>query len=118
VAESDLYPTVGACNHGTQTPTAVGVGAVTGRSDVARTGEVGDQVPGRLDTMRVRAAGRHVSVRGGHSSTMEDNRDRASTNQPLNAEPRRKGPAILAVIGLIVLIALVFLAITWARYST
>ena len=29
-----------------------------------------------------------------------------------------KGPAILAVIGLIVLIALVFLAITWARYST
>jgi hypothetical protein len=49
---------------------------------------------------------------------MEDNRDRASTNQPLNAEPRRKGPAILAVIGLIVLLALVFLAITWARYST
>jgi hypothetical protein len=49
---------------------------------------------------------------------MEDNRDRASTNQPLNAEPRRRGPAILAVLGLFVLIALVFLAISWARYNT
>jgi len=68
--------------------------------------------------MRIRASGMHVSVRAGHGSTMEDNRDRASTNQPLNAEPRRRGPAILAVLGLFVLIALVFLAISWARYNT
>lgn len=49
---------------------------------------------------------------------MEDDRARPTTNQPLNAEPRRKTPAVLAVLGLVVAIALVFFAITWLRYST
>jgi hypothetical protein len=49
---------------------------------------------------------------------MEDNRTRPTTNQPLNAEPRPRGPAILAVIGLLALIALVFFALTWVSYRS
>jgi hypothetical protein len=49
---------------------------------------------------------------------MEDNRARPTTHQPLNAEPRPRGPAILAVIGLLALIALVFFALTWVSYRS
>ncbi len=49
---------------------------------------------------------------------MEDDRARPTTNQPLNAEPRRRTPAVLAVFGLVVVVALVFLTLTWLRYST
>jgi hypothetical protein len=41
-----------------------------------------------------------------------------TTDQPLNAEPRRNLTPTLAVIGLILAIGLVFLLITWVRYNT
>lgn len=47
-----------------------------------------------------------------------DERQQPTTNQPLNAEPRPLITPILAVIGLIVAIGLVFLLITWVRYNT
>jgi hypothetical protein len=49
---------------------------------------------------------------------MEDDRDRPTTHQPLDAEPGRKAPAVLALLGLLVVVALVFLTITWLRYNT
>lgn len=43
---------------------------------------------------------------------------RPTTNQPLNAEPRPLGRPVLAVIGMILAIGLLFLFITWVRYNT
>jgi hypothetical protein len=54
----------------------------------------------------------------GHGTIMEEERTRPTTNQPLNTEPRRKGPAVAAVLGLLVVLALVFLTLTVLRYAT
>jgi hypothetical protein len=43
---------------------------------------------------------------------------RPTANRPLNGEPRPLVTPILAVIGLIVAIGLIFLLITWVRYNT
>ena len=43
---------------------------------------------------------------------------RPTTDQPLNAEPRPNLTPMLAVIGLVVAIGLLFLLITWVRYNT
>lgn len=40
------------------------------------------------------------------------------TNQPLNAKPRPRWTPALGVIALVVVIALVFIVITWLRYNT
>lgn len=48
----------------------------------------------------------------------DDDRERPTTNHPLNAPPRRMLTPTLAVIGLIVVIAIVFLVVTWLRYHT
>jgi hypothetical protein len=48
-----------------------------------------------------------------------DDRERPTTNQPLNAPgPRPKVTPVLAVIGGLLLIVLIFLAITLLRYNT
>lgn len=51
-------------------------------------------------------------------SKSQPDRRRPSTDQPLNAEPRRNGTPALAVLGLIVGLAVLFLLITWVRYTT
>jgi hypothetical protein len=48
----------------------------------------------------------------------EEEHPHASTNQPVNAEPRPKVTPVLAVMGLVVLIALVFIVISVLRYTT
>ena len=48
-----------------------------------------------------------------------DERDRPTTNQPLNAPgPRPKVTPLLAVLGLIMLIAVIFAAVSLLRYNT
>jgi hypothetical protein len=48
-----------------------------------------------------------------------DDRDRPTTNQPLNAPgPRPKVTPLLAVLGVVVFIALLFAALTLLRYNT
>ncbi len=48
-----------------------------------------------------------------------DERERPTTNQPLNAPgPRPKVAPLLAVVGLIALIALIFVVISLLRYNT
>ena len=48
-----------------------------------------------------------------------DDRERPTTNQPLNAPgPRPKVTPILAVVGLVVLIAAIFLVISLLRYNS
>jgi hypothetical protein len=48
-----------------------------------------------------------------------DDRDRPTINQPLNAPgPRPKVTPLLAVLGVVVFIALLFAAITLLRYNT
>ena len=48
-----------------------------------------------------------------------DERERPTTNQPLNAPgPRPKVTPILAVIGLVLLIAAIFVVISLLRYNT
>jgi len=48
-----------------------------------------------------------------------DDRERPTTNQPLNAPgPRPKVTPILAVVGLVLLIAAIFLVISLLRYNT
>jgi hypothetical protein len=48
-----------------------------------------------------------------------DQRDRPTTNQPLNAPgPRPKVTPLLAVLGMIILVAVVFAVITLLRYNT
>ena len=48
-----------------------------------------------------------------------DDRDRPTVNQPLNAPgPRPKVSPLLAVLGVVVFIALLFAAITLLRYNT
>jgi hypothetical protein len=54
-----------------------------------------------------------------HGMDQDSNDERRpTTDQPLNAEPRPTLTPMLAVIGLIVAIGLVFLLITWVRYNT
>ena len=48
-----------------------------------------------------------------------DDRDRPTTNQPLNAPgPRPKVTPFLAVIGMILVIAAIFVVISLLRYNT
>ena len=61
---------------------------------------------------------RHVAPAEGYSLVM-DERERPTTNQPLNAPgPRPKVTPVLAVVAGIALIALVFLVISLLRYNT
>jgi hypothetical protein len=54
----------------------------------------------------------------GYGHVMDD-RERPTTNQPLNAPgPRPKVTPILAVIGLVLLIAAIFVVISLLRYNT
>jgi hypothetical protein len=48
----------------------------------------------------------------------EERRPHATTNQPVNAEPRPQVTPVLAVIGLVVVIALIFIVIGVLRYTT
>jgi hypothetical protein len=41
-----------------------------------------------------------------------------STNHPLGGEPRRRLPAIIAGVGLVVAVALIVAVLTWTRYNT
>lgn len=41
-----------------------------------------------------------------------------TTNQPLNAAPRPRWSPVLGVVALVVVIAVVFIVITWLRYNT
>jgi hypothetical protein len=50
---------------------------------------------------------------------MDDDRERPTTNQPLNAPgPRPKVTPLLAVLGVLVVVALLFAAVTLLRYNT
>jgi hypothetical protein len=61
---------------------------------------------------------RHGSSAPGVRLCMDD-RERPTTNQPLNAPgPRPKVTPVLAVIGLVLLIAAIFLVISLLRYNT
>ncbi len=61
-----------------------------------------------------------MSVGGtGHGAAMDEEERRPATNQPLNADrPRPKFLPFLAVVGLLALIAAVFLLVDWLRYNT
>lgn len=48
----------------------------------------------------------------------DEHRTRPSTNQPLSARRRPLAPALLAVLGIVVLVALVVAVLTYARYNT
>ena len=55
----------------------------------------------------------------GYRDPMDDDRERPTTNQPLNAPgPRPKVTPILAVLGLLAAIALIFIVISLLRYNT
>ena len=47
-----------------------------------------------------------------------DERTRPTADHPLHGERRPLATPILAVLGLVAAIAVVFLVITWLRYST
>ena len=50
---------------------------------------------------------------------ISDEHPHPTTNQPYNADkPRPVWTPLLAVLGLVLVIALVFAAITWLRYNT
>lgn len=42
----------------------------------------------------------------------------ATTNQPVNAEPRPRWSGFLAVLVLVVVVAVIFAVVTWTRYHT
>jgi hypothetical protein len=48
----------------------------------------------------------------------DDDQERATVNQPIHGPRRRVVTPLLAVLGLIVLILVVFAIVTWLRYST
>lgn len=49
----------------------------------------------------------------------QDEHPRPTTNEPLNAPGRRPLlPAVLAVVGLVVVVAIVFLLLTWVQQNT
>lgn len=58
----------------------------------------------------------------GHRSAMadqpDDERQLPTVDQPLNGPRRRQAPALLAVLGLVVAIALVLIVLTVVRYTT
>ena len=47
-----------------------------------------------------------------------DEREHPTPDQPLNAEPRPRLSPLLAVVGLLVVIAVIFLAITYVQHRT
>jgi hypothetical protein len=47
-----------------------------------------------------------------------DRRSRPTTNHPLHGPSRPLAKPVVAVLGLVVVVALVFVAITWLRYTT
>lgn len=47
-----------------------------------------------------------------------DRRSRPATNHPLHGRSRPLARPVLAVLGLVVGVALVFALVTWLRYST
>ncbi|WP_224278407.1 hypothetical protein [Nocardioides lacusdianchii] len=50
---------------------------------------------------------------------MDDDREMPTTNQPLNAPgPRPKVTPLLAVLGVVLLVALIFSVISLLRYNT
>lgn len=51
-------------------------------------------------------------------SEHNDERRRPTTNQPLNAKPRPRVSPILAVIGLVIVVAAIFLLLTWVQQNT
>ncbi len=53
----------------------------------------------------------------GHRRGM-DEREHPTTEQPLNAEPRKKLPSLLALLAVLVTIALVFAVITFLQQRT
>ena len=64
------------------------------------------------------AGERHGASTTGVRRGMDD-RERPTTNQPLNAPgPRPKVTPILAVLGLVLLIAAIFVVISLLRYNT
>ncbi len=66
----------------------------------------------------VEGLGRHAAPGAGVPHGMDD-RERPTTNQPLNAPgPRPKVTPVLAVVGLIALIALIFIVVSVLRYNT
>ena len=48
----------------------------------------------------------------------DDERPFPTTDQPLNADPRPRWSPILGVAGLVLVIVVIFIVITWLRYST
>jgi hypothetical protein len=49
---------------------------------------------------------------------MDDERDLPTSNQPLHGEKRKLAPALLAVLGILVVVAVVFIVTLWLRYNT
>ena len=50
---------------------------------------------------------------------MDDDRDMPTTNQPLNAPgPRPRVTPVLAVVGVVLVVALLFTVISLLRYNT
>lgn len=55
----------------------------------------------------------------GHCEDMDDEKpDLPTTNQPLNGPRRPTLTPVLGVIGVIVLVAVLVLVLTWTRYHT
>ncbi len=53
-----------------------------------------------------------------HPLRPDEHRRRPSVNQPLNAQRRPLAPALLAVVGIVVLVVGVVALLTYARYNT
>jgi hypothetical protein len=49
---------------------------------------------------------------------MADDREHASTGHPLHGEPRPKLSPVLAVVGLVVVLAIIFIVITVLQQNT
>lgn len=49
---------------------------------------------------------------------MSENHDRPTTNKPLHGPRRPRFMPYLAVLGLLVVVAVIFLALTWAQQNT
>jgi hypothetical protein len=64
----------------------------------------------------------HEAAGAGNRSTMSDDRDHReeelpTTNQPLHGEPRPRWWPLLAVLGLVVVIAVIVLFLTWVQQN-
>ncbi|GAA3829817.1 hypothetical protein [Nocardioides panacisoli] len=49
---------------------------------------------------------------------MDDERELPTSNHPLHGEKRKLAPALLAVFGILLVVALVFVVTLWLRYNT